>query len=117
MVEITEKQKIRVTSFILSKTKILDSLFENFANNEMTFEEESKAMKITCNFLKEFVERNIRKLGNVFYVGYMAISPFDTLEIFENYVINTHDVKRAICILNNTLDDVFGLKYNLKIIL
>ena len=74
-------------------------------------------MKITCNFLKEFVERNIRKLGNVFYVGYMAISPFDTLEIFENYVINTHDVKRAICILNNTLDDVFGLKYNLKIIL
>ena len=117
MVEITENQKIRVTSFILSKTKILDSLFENFANNEMTFEEESKAMKITCNFLKEFVERNIRKLGNVFYVGYMAISPFDTLEIFENYVINTHDVKRAICILNNTLDDVFGLKYNLKIIL
>ena len=117
MVEITEKQKIRVTSFILSKTKILDSLFENFANNEMTFDEESKAMKITCNFLKEFVERNIRKLGNVFYVGYMAISPFDTLEIFENYVINTHDVKRAICILNNTLDDVFGLKYNLKIIL
>ena len=117
MEEITEKQKIRVTSFILSKTKILDSLFENFANNEMTFEEESKAMKITCNFLKEFVERNIRKLGNVFYVGYMAISPFDTLEIFENYVINTHDVKRAICILNNTLDDVFGLKYNLKIIL
>ena len=117
MVEITENQKIRVTSFILSKTKILDSLFENFANNEMTFDEESKAMKITCNFLKEFVERNIRKLGNVFYVGYMAISPFDTLEIFENYVINTHDVKRAICILNNTLDDVFGLKYNLKIIL
>lgn len=117
MVEITENQKIRVTAFILSKTKILDSLFENFANNEMTFEEESKAMKITCNFLKEFVERNIRKLGNVFYVGYMAISPFDTLEIFENYVINTHDVKRAICILNNTLDDVFGLKYNLKIIL
>ena len=117
MEEITEKQKIRVTAFILSKTKILDSLFENFANNEMTFEEESKAMKITCNFLKEFVERNIRKLGNVFYVGYMAISPFDTLEIFENYVINTHDVKRAICILNNTLDDVFGLKYNLKIIL
>ena len=117
MEEITENQKIRVTAFILSKTKILDSLFENFANNEMTFEEESKAMKITCNFLKEFVERNIRKLGNVFYVGYMAISPFDTLEIFENYVINTHDVKRAICILNNTLDDVFGLKYNLKIIL
>ena len=39
MVEITENQKIRVTSFILSKTKILDSLFENFANNEMTFEE------------------------------------------------------------------------------
>ena len=117
MVEITENQKIRVTAFILSKTKILDSLFENFANNEMTFEEESKAMKITCNFLKEFVERNIRKLGNVFYVGYMAISPFDTLEIFENYVINTHDVKRAICILNNTLDSVFGLKYNLKIIL
>ena len=117
MVEITENQKIRVTSFILSKTKILDSLFENFANNEMTFDEESKAMKITCNFLKEFVERNIIKLGNVFYVGYMAISPFDTLEIFENYVINTHDVKRAICILNNTLDDVFGLKYNLKIIL
>ena len=117
MEEITENQKIRVSAFILSKTKILDSLFENFANNEMTFEEESKAMKITCNFLKEFVERNIRKLGNVFYVGYMAISPFDTLEIFENYVINTHDVKRAICILNNTLDDVFGLKYNLKIIL
>ena len=117
MEEITENQKIRVAAFILSKTKILDSLFENFANNEMTFEEESKAMKITCNFLKEFVERNIRKLGNVFYVGYMAISPFDTLEIFENYVINTHDVKRAICILNNTLDDVFGLKYNLKIIL
>ena len=117
MVEITENKKIKLTAFILSKINILDSLFENFANNEMTFEEESKAMKITCNFLKEFVERNIRKLGNVFYVGYMAISPFDTLEIFENYVINTHDVKRAICILNNTLDDVFGLKYNLKIIL
>ena len=117
MVEITENQKIRVTSFILSKTKILDSLFENFANNEMTFEEESKVMKITCNFLKEFVERNIRKLGNVFYVGYMAISPFDTLEIFENYVINIQDVKREICILNETLDAVFGLKYNLKIIL
>ena len=118
MVEITDKQKIRLTSFILSKTKILDSLFENFANNEkITFEEESKAMKITCNFIKEFIERNTRKLGNVFYIGYMAISPFDTLEIFEDCVINTHDVKRAICILNETLDAVFGLKYNLKIVL
>ena len=118
MVEITENKKIKLTAFILSKTKILDSLFENFANNEkITFDEESKAMKITCNFIKEFVEKNTRKLGNVWYIGYMAISPFDTLEIFENYVINTHDVKRAICILNETLDAVFGLKYNLKIVL
>ena len=118
MVEITEKQKIKLTSFILSKSGILNSLFENFANNEkITFEEESKAMRITCNFIKEFIERNIKKLGNVYYIGYMAISPFDTLEIFENYVINTHDVKRAICILNETLDAVFGLKYNLKIVL
>ena len=118
MVEITENKKIKLTAFILSKTKILDSLFENFANNEkITFDEESKAMKITCNFIKEFVEKNTRKLGNVWYIGYMAISPFDTLEIFENYVINTHDIKRAICILNETLDAVFGLKYNLKIVL
>ena len=116
MVEITEKEQIKLTSVILSKTKILDSLFENFANNEkMTFDEESKAMRITCNFIKEFIERNTRKLGNVYYIGYMAISPYDTLEIFENYVINTYDVKRAICILNETLDAVFGLKYNLKI--
>ena len=118
MVEITEKQKIRLTSFILSKTNILDSLFENFANNEkMTFDEESKAMRITCNFIKEFIERNTRKLGNVYYIGYMAISPYDTLEIIDNYVVNTHDIKRAICMLNETLDAVFGLKYNLKIIL
>lgn len=118
MVEITENKKIKLTAFILSKTKILDSLFENFGKYEnMTFEEEAKAMKITCNFLKEFVERNTRKLGNVYYIGYMAISPFDTLEVIEDCVINTHDIKRAICILNNTLDDVFGLKYNLKIVL
>ena len=118
MVEITEKQKIRFTSFILSKTKILDSLFENFANNEnMTFEEESKAMKITCNFIKEFIERNTSKLGNVYYIGYMSITPVDTLEIIENYVINMHDVKRAICMLNDTLEVAFSLKYNLKIIL
>ena len=118
MVEITEKQKIKLTSFILSKTGILDSLFENFANNEkMTFDEESKAMRITCNFIKEFIERNTRKLGDSFYIGYMALSPFDTLEIINNYVINTHDVKRAICMLNETLDAVFGLKYNLKIVL
>ena len=118
MVEITEKQKIKLTSFILSKTGILESLFENFANNEkMTFDEESKAMRITCNFIKEFIERNTKKLGNVYYIGYMAISPFDTLEIIENYVINTHDVKRAICMLNETLEAVFDSKYNLKIIL
>ena len=118
MVEITEKQKIKLTSFILSKTGILESLFENFANNEkMTFDEESKAMRITCNFIKEFIERNTRKLSNVYYIGYMAISPFDTLEIIENYVINTHDVKRAICMLNETLEAVFDSKYNLKIIL
>ena len=79
------------------------------------FEEESKAMKITCNFIKEFIERNTKKLGNVYYIGYMALSPFDTLEIFENYVINTNDIKRAIFNLNETLDAVFGLKYNLKI--
>lgn len=115
MVEITENKKIKLTAFILSKTGILESLFENFAINEMTFEEESKAMKITCNFIKEFIERNTRKLGETFYIGYMAISPYDTLEIFEDCVINTHDVKRAICILNETLDAVFGLKYNLKI--
>lgn len=117
MVEITENKKIKLTAFILSKTKILDSLFENFGNNDMKFEEEAKAMKITCNFIKEFIERNTRKLGNVFYIGYMAISPYDTLEICEDFVINTHDVKRAICILNETLDAVFGLKYNLKIVL
>ena len=116
--KLEENKKIKLARFILSKTKILNSLFENFANNEnMTFEEESKAMRITCNFIKEFIERNTRKLGNVYYIGYMAISPFDTLEIIEDYVINTHDVKRAICILNETLDAVFGLKYNLKIIL
>ena len=117
MVEITENKKIKLTAFILSKTNILESLFENFNNNEMTFEKESKAMKITCNFIKDFIERNTRKLGNTFYIGFMAISPYDTLEIFENYVINIQDVKREICILNETLDAVFGLKYNLKIIL
>ena len=116
--KLKENKKIKLARFILSKTKILNSLFENFANNEnMTFEEETKAMKITCNFIKEFIERNTRKLGNVYYIGYMAISPFDTLEIFEDCVINTHDVKRAICMLNETLDAVFGLKYNLKIVL
>ena len=116
--KLKENKKIKLARFILSKTKILNSLFENFANNEkITFEEETKAMKITCNFIKEFIERNTRKLGNVYYIGYMAISPFDTLEIFEDCVINTHDVKRAICMLNETLDAVFGLKYNLKIIL
>ena len=118
MVEITEKQKIRLTSFILSKTKILDLLFENFAYNEkMTFDEKSKAMSITCNFIKEFIEHNTRKLGNVYYIGNTAISPFDTLEIIDNYVINTRDVERAIYILNETLDAVFGLKYDLEIIL
>ena len=116
--KLEENKKIKLARFILFKTKILNSLFENFANNEnMTFEEESKAMKITCNFIKEFIERNTRKLGNVFYIGYMPISPFDTLEIFEDYVINTHDVKCDIYILNETLDAVFGLKYNLKIVL
>ena len=116
--KLEENKKIKLARFILSKTKILDSLFENFANNEkITFEEELKAMKITCNFIKEFIERNTRKLGGTYYIGYMAISPFDTLEIFEDCVINTHDVKRAICILNETLDAVFGLKYNLKIVL
>ena len=115
MVEITENKKIKLTAFILSKTNILDSLFENFANNDMKFEEEAKAMKITCNFIRDFIERNTRKLGNVYYIGYMAISPYDTLEICEDFVVNTHDVKRAICILNETLDAVFGLKYNLKI--
>ena len=116
--KLEENKKIKLARFILSKTKILNSLFENFANNEkITFEEESKAMKITCNFIKEFIERNTRKLGDVYYIGYMAMSPHDTLEIFEDCVINTQDVKRAIYNLNETLEAVFGLKYNLKIIL
>ena len=116
--KLEENKKIKLARFILSKTKILNSLFENFANNEkMTFDEESKAMRITCNFIKEFIERNTSKLGNVYYIGYMSITPFDTLEIIENYVINMHDVKRAICMLNDTLEAEFSLKYNLKIIL
>ena len=116
--KLEENKKIKLARFILSKTKILNSLFENFANNEkITFEEESKAMKITCNFIKEFIERNTRKLGDMYYIGYMAMSPHDTLEIIDNYVINTQDVKRAICNLNETLKAVFGLKYKLKIIL
>lgn len=118
MVEITENKKIKLTAFILSKINILDSLFQNFDKYEnMTLEEKENIMKIAYNFIKDFIERNTRKLGNVFYIGYMAISPYDTLEICENFVINTHDVKRAICILNDTLDAVFGLKYNLKIVL
>lgn len=118
MAEITEKQLIKLGAFILSKAKILDSLFEIFANNEkMTFEEESNIMKISCNFIKNYVENNTRKQGNTYYVGYLAMLPTDNLEIFENYIINMSDIKRMVALLNNRLDDQYGQKYNVKIVL
>ena len=118
MVEITEKKIIRLTSFILSKSGILNSLFENFANNEnITFNEESNIMRITCNFIRNFIECNARKQGNIYYIGYLTLLPTDNLEIFEDCIINMGDIKRMVILLNNRLDDQYGQKYNLKIVL
>ena len=118
MVEITEKKIIRLTSFILSKSGILNSLFENFANNEnITFSEESNIMRITCNFIRNFIECNARKQGSAYYVGYLTLLPTDNLEIFEDCIINMCDIKRMVILLNNRLDDQYGQKYYLKIVL
>lgn len=118
MVEITENKKIKLTAFILSKTNILDSLFENFEKYEnMTLEEKEHLIRMTCNFIKEYIEDNLRKQGSTYYIGYISLIPNDKLEISENYIINISDIEKAISVLNNRLWLEYYPKYDLKIVL
>ena len=118
MVEITENKKIKLTAFILSKTKILESLFENFEKYEnMTWEEKEHLIKMTCNFIKEYIEDNARKQGDSYYIGYISLIPTDKLEIIENYIINISDIEKAVSVLNNSFWLEYFPKYDLKIIL
>ena len=118
MVEITENKKLKLTAFILSKINILDSLFENFDKYEnMTLEEKEHIMKMTCNFIKEYIDDNARKQGSVYYIGYVSLIPYDTLEIIDNYIINISDIKKAVSVLNNRLWLEYYPKYDLKITL
>ena len=118
MVEITENKKIKLTAFILSKINILDSLFENFEKYEnMTLEEKEHIIKMTCNFIKEYIDDNARNQGSVWYIGYVSLIPYDRLEICENYIINISDIIKAISILNNRLWLEYYPKYDLKITL
>ena len=118
MVEITENQKIKLCAFILSKTKILDSLFENFEKYEnMTLGEKEHLIKMTCNFIKEYIDDNARNQGSVWYIGYVSLIPYDRLEICENYIINISDIIKAISILNNRFWLEYYPKYDLKITL
>ena len=118
MVEITENKKIKLTAFILSKINILDSLFENFEKYEnMTLEEKENIIKMACNFIKEYIDDNARKQGNVYYIGYVSLIPYDILEITENYIINISDIKKAVSVLNNKLWLEYYPKYDLKIVL
>ena len=118
MVEITENKKIKLTAFILSKTKILDSLFENFEKYEkMTLEEKEHLIKMTCNFIKEYIDDNARDQGGAWYIGYISLIPYDRLEIYENYIINISDIIKSISVLNNRFWLEYYPKYDLKIVL
>lgn len=116
MVEITENKKIKLTAFILSKTKILDSLFENFEKYEnMPLEVKENLIKMTCNFIKEYIDDNARNQGGVWYIGYVSLIPYDRLEICENYIINISDIEKAVSVLNNRFWLEYYPKYELKI--
>ena len=118
MVEITENKKLKLTAFILSKINILDSLFENFDKYEnMTLNEKEHIMKMTCDFIKEYIDDNVRKQGDSYYIGYISLIPNDRLEIIENYIINISDIEKAVSVLNNRFWLEYYPKYDLKITL
>ena len=118
MVEITEKQKIKLTSFILSKAGILDSLEKRFdSNKEMTFEEKSETMRITCNFIRELIDDYSRYQGHTWFIGSNYISASDNLVIYENVVINLSIIESHIDVLNTRLELEFNHKYELEILL
>ena len=113
-----EKDKTKVVGFILSYSGILDSLEKRFnSNKEMTFEEKSLAMKITCAFIRDLVDDFSSEQGNTWYIGSNYISASDNLVIYENVVINMSIIASHIDILNTKLALEFMLKYDLEILL
>lgn len=112
------KDKTKVLGFILSYSGILDSLFKRFdSNKEMTFEEKSEAMRITCNFIRELIDDFSREQGNTWFIGSNYISASDNLVIYENVVINMSIIESHIDTLNTRLDLEFNHKYDLEILL
>ena len=120
MVEITENKKIKLTAFILDKSGILDSLFKSFSlkeNEKITIEEKSKAMLITCNFIRNYIDDYTNKQGETWFIGDNLIMPSDNLVIFNNIIINMSNFENHIDELNDKLELEFNHKYNLIILL
>ena len=111
---------IKLSAFILDKSGILDSLFKSFSlkeNEKMTFEEQSRAMLITCNFIRNYIDDYTNKQGNSWLVGDNLIMPSDNLVIFNNIIINMSNFENHIDDLNEKLELEFNHKYNLIILL
>lgn len=111
---------IKLTSFILDKSGILERLFNRFTlkeNEKMTFEEQSKAMLITCDFIRNFMKDYTTKQGDSWFIGNNLIMPSDSLVIFKNVIVNISTLEGHIDELNNKLDLEFNHKYNLIILL
>ena len=112
------KDKTRVVGFILSSSGILDSLEKRFdSNKEMTFEEKSETMRITCNFIRELIDDYSRYQGHTWFIGSNYISASDNLVIYENVVINMSIIESHIDLLNTRLELEFNHKYELEILL
>lgn len=112
------KNKIKLIGFILSYSGILNLLEKRFdSNKEMTFEENSEAMRIACNFIRDLIDDFSREQGNTLFIGSNYISASDNLVIYENVVINMSIIESHIDILNTRLDLEFNHKYDLEILL
>lgn len=111
---------IKLTSFILDKSGILDCLFKQFSlkeNEKMTFEEKSKAMLITCNFIRNYIDDYTNKQGETWFVGDNLIMPSDNLVVFNNIIINMSNFENHVDDLNEKLELEFNHKYDLEILL
>lgn len=111
---------IKLTSFILDKSGILETLFKQFTlkdNEKMTFEEQSKAMLITCDFIRNFIKDYTCKQGESWFIGNNLIMPSDNLVIFKNVIVNISTLENHVDELNDKLELEFNHKYNLIILL
>lgn len=111
---------INLSSFILDKSGIIARLFNRFTlkeNENMTLEEQSKAVLITCNFIRNLIDDYTSKQGNTWFIGNNLIMPSDNLVIFDNIIVNMTNIENHIDELNEKLDLEFNHKYILDILL